>query len=199
MLLSLTRTIVILFPFYKIRKKTVFASVFTSLLYILFLTTTANIKIENTYSRSVSYCVFYGQSAVQSLITLNYMIWTGTIPLIVFFATIVATFKLRAENKLQLVETQRTRLHASMTMMYFAAVFLTCNVLTFLNVALVASAHLLGRPVMFFHKHPFMLYYSITLSDVFCTVLNATLNPILYVFRFKEMRTWLRNARTIHQ
>ena len=45
MMLSVTRTIVILFPFYKIRKKTVFASVFLSAIFVLSVTTTANIKL----------------------------------------------------------------------------------------------------------------------------------------------------------
>ena len=32
------------------------------------------------------------------------------------------------------------------------------------------------------------------ISDIFCTVLNASLNPVLYIFRFKEMREWITSA-----
>jgi hypothetical protein len=42
-----------------------------------------------------------------------------------------------------------------------------------------------------FHENKFMFFYSWVLSELFCTVLNASLNPMLYVWRMKEMRLWV--------
>ena len=36
-----------------------------------------------------------------------------------------------------------------------------------------------------------MFFYSWQFNFIFCTVLNAAINPILYVFRFDKLRGWL--------
>ena len=88
MVLSVTRTIVIVFPFYKIKKTTVFTSVFVALLYSCF---THLINIYNGsyyYSRAFTYCEFHSEpNFIFNLYNTSYSVWTGLMPLIVFFAT----------------------------------------------------------------------------------------------------------------
>ena len=192
MILSVTRTIVIVFPFYQIKKTTVFTSVFVALLYSCF---THLINIYNGsyyYSRAFTYCEFHSEpNFIFNLYNTSYSVWTGLMPLIVFFATLVAILKLR--NQRQLANTENSRQSATRTIIYFAIVFLFCNCLTFLNNTLLAYSQMSEKGYMFFYKNTF-LFYSWQISDIFCTVLNASLNPILYIFRFKEMREWLTSA-----
>ena len=196
MILSITRTIAIVFPFYKIRKKTVLASILLVFLCVVIGNSIVFAKGHDVYSRFVAYCVHHASGSIHFVsYTTIYSVWTGIIPLTVFAVVLVATFKLRAQTRLQLNDFQKNRQKASITMIYFAVVFLVCNFLTFMTMVFVSSAQLLGRHSMYFHKHPFMLYYSMVFGQVFCTVFNAAVNPILYVLRFKDMKVWLHKNR----
>ena len=201
MIISLTRAIVIVIPFYKVRKRTVFFAIVLAFFCVVIGNVAIFFNGEYNYFITHSFCSYYTSGLMQYVYIAMYSLWTGITPLIVFAATLVATVKLRgrARNRLQLTESQKNRRKASTTVIYFAVVFLVCNFLSFLNIVLLTSAEISGKPSMYFHQNPFMLYYSITLSYIFCTVLNATLNPILYVFRFKEMRKWLTNARATNE
>ena len=44
---------------------------------------------------------------------------------------------------------------------------------------------------MAIYDNDFMSLYSWIISEIFCTALNASLNPLLYVLRMKEMRLWI--------
>jgi hypothetical protein len=67
---------------------------------------------------------------------------------------------------------------------------LLCNCFTFLNVILFLVTKISYIPL---YLNKFMFFYSWLLSELFCTVLNASLNPLLYFWRMKEMRLWLLN------
>ena len=192
MMLSVTRTIVILFPFYKIRKRSVFISVVAAFLFVVIGNTTDIYFGEYFYSKGLSYCVFHGETFIQHAYRTVYSVWTGITPLMVFLAMITASLKLRNGNKI--IKGRKKNQNAVMTMIYFAVVFLVCNILTFLNLALYNYAEITKDKSVYSYDNRFLFFYSWTLSDIFCTVLNATINPILYVFRFKEMRIWLINA-----
>ena len=193
MILSVTRTIVIVFPFYKIRKTTVFTAISVAFLYSCF---THLINIYNGafyYSRAFTYCEYHSEpNLIFNLYNTSYSVWTGIMPLTVFFATLVAIFKLRTQS--QLANTQNSRQSATRTIIYFAVVFLVCNCLTFLNNTLLAYSQISEKGYMFFYKNTFLFFYSWQISDIFCTVLNASLNPVLYIFRFKEIREWITSA-----
>ena len=192
MMLSVTRTIVILFPFYKIRKRSVFTSIAAAFLFVVVGNTTDIYSGEYFYSKGLSYCVFHGQTFIQHVYRTVYSVWTGITPVMVFSAMLTASLKLRTRNNMS--NGRKKHRNAVMTMIYFAVVFLVCNILTFLNLALYNYAEITKDTSVYSYDNKFLFFYSWTLSDIFCTVLNGSLNPILYVFRFKEMRVWLTNA-----
>ena len=136
MMLSATRAIVILFPFYKIRKKAVFFSILIALLYIMTWETVYIFSGEYYYSTAFTYCAFDGEkNLMQDLSGLNFSLMNGILSVIVFAAVLVSNLKIR--NQSQLPGTQNNRQNASRTIIYFATVFLVCNSLTFLNNALL--------------------------------------------------------------
>ena len=194
MLQSLSRALAIQFPFYKIKKKIFLMSIPVALLYysvwnVLYFFNSAHFH----YSYGFGYCDVYwekGASFVfETMNQINYDACTGIPPVIVFGAMITAIAKLRTQNLSPV--SQRHNRRASLTIIYFAALFLTCNLLTFLNNALYTYTRMTesaypGR----IYENQFMFFYSWLISEICCTVLNASLNPILYVCRMRAMREW---------
>ena len=194
MMLSVTRAIVIVFPFYKIRKKTVFISILIALLYIMLWETISIISGEYYYSTAFTYCGFDSTNNLKKhLVSLNFSLMSGTPPIMVFTAVFVAFLKIRSQN--HLTETQDNRQNASRTIIYFATVFLACNSLTFLNNALLTVSEFSDKSYTYFYNNKFLFFYSWQLSEIFCTVLNAAINPILYMFRFKDMAEWANRVK----
>ena len=192
MLLSLTRAIVILFPFYKVKKRAVILSVVVYLVYhctwnTLYLTLAGHA----TYFPLVAYCLVYSEnpSIIYLIFQANSSFCMWVPPVIVFLAFLVSLVKLLKSNMTD--ASHRRSRKASITITYFSLIFLLCNCFTFINQTLFTFTMLWyeGYPGPMY-DNSFMLIYSWVLSEVFCTVLNASLNPLLYVWRMEDMRVW---------
>ena len=195
MLLAVTRAIIIIVPFFKIKKKIVFSALVFAFLYFLSWELAYILRGKYFYSRALAYCEFdYGDGSIHHLYNTNSFVTIGVIPLIVFVAAAVAIFNLKTRDQVH-NDSQKKCRQASMTIICFAVVFLACNFFTFLNVAVVSFSHISDKGYAFYYKNTFMFFYSWQLSGIFCVVLNATLNPILYIYRFKGMRIWLREMK----
>ena len=191
MLLSLTRAIVIVFPFYKVKKKAVLIAIPLALLYFLSWNTMYVVIGDLYYSRGFAYCDVYfpGKKVLNSVYMVNCSMCSGIPPIIVFFSMIVAIYKLQTKSLGD--ESRERNRQASLTIIYFAAVFLTCNFLTFLNNTLFTYSKISSHSYAYFYSNTFLFFYSWIISEIFCTVLNAAVNPILYMCRMKEMREWV--------
>ena len=190
MLLSLLRAVVILSPFYKIKKKHVLTSIVATLLYHFAWNVLYIIFHDDYYhAYGIGYCQIDSEATLDTLYMINYTVCTGVPPLIVFVALVLSIAQLQRQNMAH--ASQRHNRQASMTIIYFAAIFLVCNFLTFLNNALYTFTKIANKsypgPI---YKSTFMFFYSWLLSEIFCTVLNASLNPILYLWRMREIRLW---------
>jgi hypothetical protein len=196
MLLSLSRAIVILFPFYNIKKKSVLLSILIYLLYQSVWNCLSLVYGEYYYSYGFGYCGVYSEITImETLYAFNYSVSVGIPPLIVFVTLVVSIAKLRSENMLG--ASQKNSRRSSLTIIYFTATFLVCNTLTFINNALSTFTEMSDKsypgPI---YKNTFMFFYSWLLSEIFCTVLNASLNPVLYFWRMKRMRLWVIRPST---
>ena len=80
---------------------------------------------------------------------------------------------------------------ASKTVTIFTTLFLTCNLPYFCNKILWALTHALYTLPGPIFSNLFMHWYSWTISKILLTVLNATLNPVLYFYRMPRFRAWL--------
>jgi len=84
---------------------------------------------------------------------------------------------------------------AAVTMALFTFLFLACNLPCFLNNILwfmTKLSYASEYPEPFYAKK-FMFFYSWVISDIFCTALNAALNPVLYFCRIKNLRDWVKS------
>ena len=190
MLLSLSRAIVITVPFYKIRKRLALLSAVVYLIYHFIWNIAYFLQAESYYSTAAALCQVYSESLFYTLFQANYTVCTLIPPVVVFLAFLTSMAKLKKGN---ITEASQRRNHAaSVTITYFAAIFLSCNCFTFLNCCLYTIT------MSYYKRYPgpiyegnFMFFYSWLLSELFCTILNAALNPLLYLWRMRDLRSWL--------
>ena len=198
MLISLTRALVIIFPFYRIGKKYVLISMILAFIYhSSWLSIFINVYGECTFSNALSYCEFSSDARIPTIYNLStFTICLGVPPLLVLIALMASTAKLWSQNQVHASQANNRR--SSITIIYFSVIYLVCNFLTFLNNALFIYSGIsnTGHPDTSypgpFYSNTFMFFYSWVLSEIFCTVLNASLNPILYLCRMNEMRMWVK-------
>ena len=195
MLLALTRTIVILFPFYKINKKLVIISIIAAVLYHSTWNTIDMVLQDYVYSYSLGFCTVGPTEAntdFNTLYMINFCLCLGIPPIIVFVSVVVSTARLNTHHLSD--ASQRRNRQASLTIIYFSTIFLICNSLSFFNNALLTlSLYWQHFPFWSFYNNKFVHFYSWMISEIFCIVLNAALNPLLYLWRMRAMRTWIKN------
>ena len=209
MLLSVSRAIVIHFPFYKINKKLALATVPVYFLHQATWIILSFISSSHVYSLTAGFCQreFRGERmipVVKTLYHINYCVSTGVPPIAVFVSLVVSLKKLHQDtNELSDGEngensSHRNNRQASLAILYFSATFLLCNSFTFVNTVLFTITYVVRNDYPGkIYSNTFMFFYSWSISEIFCTVLNATLNPLLYYWRMKEFRSWVKNLLVV--
>ena len=199
MLISLTRALVIVFPFYKIRKDLVVGSILVYFIYH-FIWNLIYIFIYGNYyySHGFGYCGFSSKSLFFAYYRINYSICMGFSPLFVFVGLVACILQLYRRTITR--TSQKNNRQSSITIVYFTAIFLLCNLCVFLNNTVYMFTKILdlGYPGQIY-RSTFMFFYSWILSEIFCTVLNASLNPLLYIYRMKRMRMWVMRIFGVHK
>ena len=207
LLLSLSRAIAIARPFYRIRKKLIFGGF---LMYCLLLIAHSIfmllLKFSAIYGADATYCYLYFETGEEkitetqnSFITTEYILFSieyGVPPLITFLSFLVCLVKLLKGSRVGATDDKRRT--AAVTVTIFTAVFLLCNcplflLLTLYTTYLIVYGDEFSIDVGVFSNY-FMLWYSWTICRILLTVLNATLNPIIYFFRMANFKKWIRNG-----
>ncbi|KAL5249512.1 hypothetical protein ACHWQZ_G018391 [Mnemiopsis leidyi] len=196
MLLSITRTIPIVVPLYKMKK---FWILIGFLVYSLIIVLEPVIamwnKIDYTYIYNLSDPNCF-QMAVKGLAReLQYFFEATNIlvaSIITFISFIVTIVKLcsapQMSPKTKSGKSASRFRQASITVAMFTAVFLLCNLPMFVLVFLFFLSDF-----KYFGSF-FMRYYPWMIAKVVFVVLNGALNPMLYFFRMKEFNSWVKNA-----
>ena len=196
MLLSVARTVTMIFLRYKIKKRFLLAA---------FLAYTAFLMVWNFFIYAFGgsnkwygyyefdvYCYFALYSKPFSYICqLIEAICVSLPPIVTSVSFTVFAYKLLRKDHVS--RMNRRKHQAAVTMAMFTALFLTCNLpclmnyfLWFLNSLIYNNAY--PGPI---YSSPFMAYYSWLISNIVCTVLNASLNPVLYFCRMEHVRFWV--------
>ena len=194
MLQSVCRAIVITHPFFKVNKKTVLVAFAINFVFHgVFLTLLMRFSQANIQSYP-GYCQIHllGDVLGQIYMIIS-SITTGLPPVIVFAAFIITIVKLHGRNVAEAEISQKNNTQACITIILFAAIFLLCNLPTFIHNALYTVTLVNFEYPDPLYRSDFMFWYSSILSEIFVLVLNASLNPMLYLCRMKEMRLWVYN------
>ena len=199
MLISLTRMISITFPFIKLYKRLVIFS-FVAYCVISCIPLVMGIHVQFTfyYIGDLSYCVKGTRvSWFNNLHNFFSSMQMGIPPLIIFISFVVSTLQLRRSMNAAAQERNRK---ASTTITIFTFIFLVCNFPCFVLLVLFTIQKVLKQayPGYFFSINMFMSLHSWSVAKVGFVVLNASVNPIMYVFRMQRLRMWVRNLKNIN-
>ena len=97
MVISITRTIVITFPFYQINKNLVFTSILVTFLYHTIWTAVRFLGGQYYYSKGFGYCDFYRETLTIPY-RINYSVTIGLFPLFVFVSLVLSVLGVRSRN-----------------------------------------------------------------------------------------------------
>ena len=203
MLLSVTRTIAIAFPLYRIRK---FWALFSIVLYsfVLFLEPLVGLidRIDyqyiyngnnpNCFQRAAPGLPYYFQYLLEATSILLF----STITFASFLVTVIKLYAVsritQSPSEVSVVGRQQWALQAAITVAILTAIFLISNLPMVANVVLasITTMHYSFPGPIF--SNFYMNYYSWVVSKVVCVVLNASLNPVLYLGRMKGFDKWTR-------
>ena len=189
MLLALTRSIVIMFPFFVINRNWTVVSVAGNLIYHIIWNVMYYSDATSYYSTATALCTVYSHNLLSLLYNINYNIFSLAPPVIIFISIAATTYKLRSQS-ISRTSRQRCR-YSSMTIIYFSVTFLVSNSFAFVNNSLYIFT--LNNPPYPgpIYESTFMFFYSWQFSFLFCTVLNSALNPLLYFWRMSKIRSWV--------
>ena len=197
--LSVSRTIVIIDPFYQVNKKSVFISISLYFFYHLVWNLVWLLKADELYyDLPVGFCQAYSENIIDTIFQINFNICSVGCQMTVLLSFLASVYNLR-KNSLSHGSEMRN-LHASITIAYFSALFLACNLFTLINCVIytVSMEKYDTYPGPLYNGY-FMFFYSWPLSELFFIVLNASLNPLLYQWRMKEMRIWFKTLLSLDQ
>ena len=199
-LISITRTINIVFPFFSVSyHKLIYAVLMYGAWLLIFDGVVFGLKIMYPrYNVHHACCLpFPPESNHDPGITL--IVWWFAIEaefmlpsVVVFISFTASTVSLYKRNSVKSEKDEKFR-RATVTIALFTVVFLVCNIPCFLyqlNVIIYRlSAHTVGLDV---NKPGSFYWYGSLVSQLFTTFLNAALNPCLYFLRMRPMRLWIR-------
>jgi hypothetical protein len=196
MLLSVSRTVTLFYLRYKIKKKLLIAAFLSYTAFMLLWRILTFVFGRSTqwfgYFEFDVYC--YADQKVKPLSYINQLIISiciGIPPIITTISFTMFSYKLLRRNHVSKMNKRKQQ--AAVTMAMFTALFLTCNLPCLANnVTWFVNKLLYGTYPGPIYQHPFLAYYSWLISDIISTVLNATLNPILYFLRIESLRLWVR-------
>ena len=198
MVLSVSRTIAIVYPFYRMSKKVFLVSLALFTLYIcLWNTLLIPISQGNLYfgyDHVTVYCYYVFNDGFGILVRLElieqifYMITIGVPPLLTLISFLKSITKLANKNSSSNMSKRNRK--ASVTLAAFTALFLICNLPCFLNNLVFTAGFLQGVYPRPYYMSTFMFFYSWVLAEVVSVVVNAALNPVLYYYRVKKLRIW---------
>ena len=199
MLLSVYRTVVIVFPFKDIGKNYILASLW---IYYAFLIGVDAFSARWDSYKFLSIGPFCVDSPLASAAS-SHKVWVTTLKtlttielglpaIISFFSFVVFAVKLSRPSP-NTFQTTRNR-KASITVAIFTGIFLACNLPFFILMILNTTSRALGHtwPDPFF-RSVFMSNYSWLIAKIVLTVVNAAINPALYYFRMSSFESWMRS------
>ena len=88
----------------------------------------------------------------------------------------------------------RRKRQATVTIILVTAIYIAFNVPLFANFVLyiiTITRHEYPGPL---YEGTVMFFYSWNVTAILCTVLNSTLNPLIYLTRIKRFRVWIKTG-----
>jgi hypothetical protein len=197
MLLSVSRAIAIVMPFYKVNKRWVLGVlVIYSITLLGFELLGALFKARFVYLSVGPFCLLQPDEDVVQRITLFLALNVGVPSLIMFISFIISVVCLTAQRAMG--GTQKQKREASNTIAIFTGCFIFCNfpycvMLTLENIRIHSNQPYPGQ----FLRNEVLFWYAWPVSSVIFIALNSAINPILYYMRMSEFKHWSDRVRKL--
>ena len=204
MLLSITRTIAITYPFYNIRQNAVLVAIipYSFIILINFIIGISFYKVTFIYLTDLGYGIKVvmsnpasdAQKAFQNADNILYNIEILAPSIVVFISFIVSIVKLRRCEVTKNGSNQK--LHAaSVTITLFTFMFMVLNLPLFVALTCLTVDDVIrpGYPGIIFSTW-FMYWHSFVISKVVLVSANAALNPVLYFLRMPKLKRWVQTV-----
>ena len=199
LLLSVSRTLAIVFPFRRVSKNAVIASFVLYPIINLVLDFVAyRAGITYVYGSDGPYCYelesdyTLNQPIVKTILKISNIrstIQLGLPPIIIFLSFLICLYKLTRGHKMR--SSRRLSRRATVTISMVTGLFLACNLPYFTLYTLETITFLVFNYPGPIFSNTFMFFYSWTVGKILVTALNVTLNPLLYFWRMSEFRVWV--------
>ena len=205
MVLNIFRTIALAYPFYCIRKhdKKVIPGVLVYLAVLLVIDLIYLITGENfiRFSEVTSFCVLHPGAArpgttytnIYSCLMQAEVLFPSIVVLVCFVVTTTTLVRSR-KNQIESDERTKENRMITVTITIFTAVFLICNLPRFVEQVLYLATRF---SVETFKQHitsnlKLWVKYGHFSTIFLLSLLNAALNPCLYMARMPQFRVWLK-------
>ncbi|KAL5249015.1 hypothetical protein ACHWQZ_G018011 [Mnemiopsis leidyi] len=197
MILSVSRTVAIVLPFYQVKRVPVLAAVLLYSVALIINDVIGATTMAKFYYLSVgSFCVLQPTTdEAKGGVTIMLALTVAIPSFITFLSFIVSVLHL---TRLKAVaSTQSNSKEASFTIAIFTGCFILCNlpyclILVLENIRITANIPYPGP----FLENEIVFWYAWPISSVVFIVLNSAINPILYYRRMAGFSKWCRK-RTI--
>ena len=196
LILSISRTIVLVIPLHHVAKRTVLSSILGYLVYLVL----ENIILEREetiiYDRVDVYC--YEQDNPRLVSVLNDCLHVATLalPLIpIVISCVVSVHHVRNSTHLSAhsdVAGSVMKRRATVTVILLTLTYLFFNIPLIANLVvwIVTVSHYGGWPGPVYSTNTFFYMYCWNVTDVLFVGLNAAFNPIIYFLRFPNCQRW---------
>ena len=201
LVLSVIRTVTLLYPKLHIRYSAVLATIY---IYLGLLIARATVWVfipgaEYTYSRSDQYCWEERGNGMYESVQLTIAIFFLALPLLPIISSCMLTLRVilhRKSNRVNRVALQRK---ATITIILVTLIYIVFNFPIILNYVYYTRFRLRHLPMSEGYTTNFMYNYSWNVSYILCIVLNACSNPFVYLTRIEPYRSEvLRTGRVVH-
>ena len=203
-LLSLSRTIAIVYPFYAIKKRLVITALYVYLVHLIVYEGARHIAhYQFVYGVDSAYCYPAYNSQNGSLteqqstfLTIDFIflsIQAGVPPVLTFFSFVISTKKLSSNSSPQSSNLRRQR-RAAVTITIFTGVFLFCYLPSFVFFLLMVVLTVTESDFKYDSgpfKTDFIFWYAWLLVDCLLNSVNACLDVIIYFTRMKDCKVWI--------
>jgi hypothetical protein len=196
MVISVTRTVAISAPFRSVKEPLVKIILLTYaiLLAVMYTTLMATGKIFAIYFNKTAHCfpISFMDGWEWTLYMMIHLVPALLVPLTVFFSLV---FSCKSLMKKTVLGTEDDKLFwkISVTIALFTAVFLICNIPLFV-IYVMESVKIWFKVDVnssSFLPESFVYWYDWLVAGIFLTMLNAAINPCLYLLRMPQFRIWM--------
>ena len=204
MMICVTRTIAMKFPHHHIKRSHVISAIaayssYMVLLYLIFVSQKWN---YGKYSHWLSLCKLVsinkrGMPAFALYFVLISLFIELIVPSLVTFVCFVIGTRFLITRPPLNAESDRKFRRVSVTVSMFTAAFLLCNTPCFLYYIFEVIASFNDRVLEFILNSNNFRFYGRLLLQYFVIMLNAAINPILYLSRMRGFQRWIRISRSL--